>query len=368
MEKQHQRVLALDAFRGLTVAAMILVNNPGSWGHIYSPLEHAPWNGCTPTDLVFPFFLFIVGVSMWFSFIKYNHKLSADSSKKIIKRMVIIFLIGLLLHAFPFYNLHPEKMRIMGVLQRIALAFGFGAFICLGIKETYHKYIGAFILLGYWIALTLWGGSDPYNIETNLVRSVDIAVLGINHLWTGAGLPFDPEGLLSTLPAIVTVMLGYHTGKLIERNKMEQALNLLFVRGLLCILAGMIWNMAMPINKALWTSSYVLYTAGIAMCVLAVALWLIDVKGRKKLISPFVAYGSNALFVFAAAGLLVKTLSLIPIAVDEKRLSLTGYFYQKIYELIGNAELSSLLYALTWVIFLWVIAHVLYKKHIFIKI
>jgi predicted acyltransferase len=368
MEKQQQRVIALDAFRGLTVATMILVNNPGSWGHIYPPLEHASWNGCTPTDLVFPFFLFIVGVSMWFSFKRYDHKLSADSSKKILKRTALIFLVGLLLKAFPFYNMHLETFRIMGVLQRIALAFGVGAFILLGINEKWHKYIGAFILLGYWFALTQWGGIDPYNIATNLVRDIDIAIMGVNHLWSGDGLPFDPEGLFSTFPAIVTVMLGYHTGKIIERNKMEQALNILFVRGLLFILAGMIWNMAMPINKALWTSSYVLYAGGLAMCVLSVALWVIDVKGKKKYITPLLVYGSNALFAFVAAGVFVKTLTVIKIWDGEKSMSVTGWCYKYIYEPIGSAEFSSFLYALTWVILLWLLSHILYKKKIFVKI
>jgi predicted acyltransferase len=368
MENKQQRVLALDAFRGLTVAAMILVNNPGSWGHIYPPLEHASWNGCTPTDLVFPFFLFIVGVSMWFSFKRYDHKLSLDSSKKILKRTALIFLVGLLLKAYPFYNMNIETIRIMGVLQRIALAFGLGAFICLGINEKWHKYIGAFILLGYWFAMTQWGGSDPYNIATNFAREIDIAILGVNHLWTGDGLPFDPEGLFSTLPAIVTVMLGYHMGKIIERNKREQALNMLFVRGLLLIIAGMIWNNWMPINKALWTSSYVLYTAGLATCVLSVALWVIDVKGKKKYITPLVVYGSNALFVFVAAGVFVKTLALIKITDGDKSVGLGNYLYTRIYEPIGNAEFSSLLYALSWVLLLWLLAHILYKKNIFIKL
>lgn len=368
MERQTQRIIALDAFRGLTVAAMILVNNPGSWGSIFPPLEHAEWNGCTPTDLVFPFFLFIVGVSMWFSFKRYDHRLTSQSAYKIAKRAFLIFLIGILLTAFPFYNAHPEKMRILGVLQRIGLAFGFAAFICIGVKDTYHKFIGAFLLLGYWFALVHWGGDDPYSLTTNLVRKIDLSILGPAHLWKGKDIPFDPEGLLSTIPAIVSVMLGYHSGRLLDKNKGEGGVNLLLVRGLVLIFIGMMWNLVMPINKSLWTSSFVLYTAGLGMCVLGVSIWLIDIKGNKKIVQPFIEFGSNALFVFVASGLLVKSLSRIMILDGGDKVGLSEYIYSHIYMPLDGAEISSVLYAITWVFLMWIVAHILYKKNIFVKI
>jgi len=243
MTQTRERLYALDAFRGLTIATMILVNTPGSWAHIYPPLAHADWHGCTPTDLVFPFFLFIVGVAMWFSFSKYDHHINTPAIIKVLKRTFLIFLIGLLLTAFPFYNKDYSHLRILGVFQRIALAYGGAGLIVLILKEQHLKYVNAVLLLGYWWALWHFGGGDPYGLETNLVRRIDLAILGPNHVWHGKGLPFDPEGLLSTLPAIVTVTLGYFTGKLITTSESRMILvGKMFFIGTAMVLVGLLWD------------------------------------------------------------------------------------------------------------------------------
>jgi predicted acyltransferase len=214
-----QRYLALDVFRGMTIATMILVNNPGSWSHIYAPLRHSEWHGCTPTDLVFPFFLFIVGVSMFFSFAKYGSTLNSKSLFKVVKRTALIFVIGLFLNSFPQWQADYSKLRIMGVLQRIALAYGIGSVIVLSLNKRWLPYIALLILFVYWGILYFFGGSDPYSLTGNIAPEFDSLVLGKAHLYSGFGLPFDPEGLLSTIPAIATVIIGFLAGDLISRTE-----------------------------------------------------------------------------------------------------------------------------------------------------
>jgi len=197
-----KRLLSLDIYRGITIVFMIIVNTPGSWQYVYAPLRHSEWHGCTPTDLVFPSFLFIVGVSMWFSMKKYGHTLNTRSVFKILYRTLIIFAAGFLLIWFPFVGKQLSGIRIMGVLQRIALAYGLGALLCLIVKKKYLWIVSAVILLGYWALLYFAGGSEPYSLEGNAVLKFDLLVLGKEHLYGGFGIPFDPEGLLSTIPAV----------------------------------------------------------------------------------------------------------------------------------------------------------------------
>ena len=278
----ERRLLALDAFRGATIAGMILVNMPGSWGHIYAPLRHAAWHGATPTDLIFPFFLFVVGTSMWFSFRKFDHRLSPPLARKIVRRVALIFLVGLFLSAYPFVGRDlPGDLRIMGVLQRIALAYGLAAFLVLLLSPRNVVAASAAILLGYWALLLAVGGAEPYALESNVVRRVDLAIFGEAHVWHGFGIPFDPEGLLSTLPAVVTVVMGYIAGRWItESPRREDAILRMLLTGTLLILAGVAWNPLFPINKPLWTGSYVLYTGGIAFVALA---WFILGDRRERL-------------------------------------------------------------------------------------
>ncbi|WP_457652626.1 acyltransferase family protein [Rhodocaloribacter sp.] len=366
-----RRFVALDAFRGLTIAGMILVNTPGSWSYVYAPLRHSEWHGATPTDLVFPFFLFIVGVAMWFSFAKYDHRPTPAALRKTARRVVIIFAIGMLvLNGFPYVRDY-STLRIMGVLQRIALAYGLGALLCLYLKPRQLVVAAAGILVGYWLLLWGFGGADPYGLETNLPRRVDLFVFGENHVYKGFGVPFDPEGLLSTLPAAVTVVLGYLTGRLIRSEaRLEDAVLKMLLAGTALIFGGMVWDLAFPINKPLWTSSYVLYTGGIAMVCLAWFVWLIDVKGYKAWTQPLRVYGMNPLFVYVLSIFWVLVLIYwvrIPTGGGETT-SGYGWLYRNVFAALAGPMNGSLLFALAHVVFFWFVAWVLYRKRIFIKI
>lgn len=368
--KTIQRYLALDVLRGMTVALMILVNNPGSWAHIYSPLEHAKWNGCTPTDLVFPFFLFVVGVSMFFSFSKYGNTLNKESLLKIGKRTLLIFAIGLFLNSFPQWSADFSKLRILGVLQRIALAYGIGAVIVLASPRKYLPYIGGAILLLYWGLLYTLGGPDPFSLEGNAVANIDKAIFGESHIYKGFGIPFDPEGLFSTIPAIVTVIIGYIIGSVVKDTEKKQVPKQLIVFGAAGIIAGLIWALAFPINKPIWTSSYVLYTAGWACLVLALLIWVIDLKGYSKWTSFFVVFGMNPLFIFALSGLWARILGrMIKITgPDGELMSGSTWLYKQVFLPLAGELNGSLLYAISHVVVFWLIGYVLYKKKIFIKV
>jgi predicted acyltransferase len=356
----------------MTIALMIIVNNPGSWSYVYPPLKHASWNGCTPTDLVFPFFLFIVGMSMWLSFKKYRagtHVLSTTAVQKILKRVSIIFLLGLFLNMFPFINF--ENARIFGVLQRIALAYGLAATFSIFFNLRNLKLIFAVLLLGYWLLLLLGGSGNAFGLEDNLVRTVDLYVLGENHMYHGYGIPFDPEGLLSTIPAVGTVLMGYFGGNLIDSSKNKVVLiKKLTLVGIIAVTLGLIWGIWFPINKPIWTSSYVLYTGGIALVFMAFLTWLIDYKGIKKWATPFIHFGTNPLFIYVFAGVYISTiLSLIQLKNSEgDELSGYAYLYQEVFvPLAGNMN-GSLLFAIAHIVFFWSITYILYRRKIFIKI
>jgi predicted acyltransferase len=364
-----QRYLALDVLRGMTVALMILVNNPGSWAHIYAPLEHAAWQGCTPTDLVFPFFLFVVGASMFFSFSKYGNRLNRESLIKIGKRTLLIFAIGLFLNSFPQWSADFSKLRIMGVLQRIALAYGFSALIVLAASRKYLPYLVGLILLLYWGLIVLFGGADPYSLQGNPTIPFDTAILGVNHLYKGFGIPFDPEGLFSTLPAIVTVMIGYLIGAHVKETPKIKIPARLLILGIIAVVAGWIWGLFFPISKPIWSSSYVLYTAGWAAMLLALLIWLIDVKGYSGWTPFFVVFGMNPLFIFAFSGLWARTMGrLIHVTLaDGKVISGSTWLYNQFVPFAGELN-GSLLFAITHVILFWMLGYVLYKKKIFIKV
>ncbi|MBK5280128.1 MAG: DUF5009 domain-containing protein [Bacteroidia bacterium] len=369
--EQSQRLYSLDVFRGITVAAMILVNNPGSWNTVYPPLLHAHWNGCTPTDLIFPFFLFIVGVSIHFA---YKEKLIEGLTQKIllkiVKRTLIIFLLGIFLSLFPKFDF--VVVRIPGVLQRISLVFLSCSLIYFSANWLAQIRIAITLLVGYFILMTFVPipGFGPANLEpeTNLGAWFDRLLLD-GHLWAQSKT-WDPEGLLSTVPAIATGILGMLTGKLFSTIKdPAQKTTWLFFTGSLLILSGLAWSLVFPINKSLWTSSYVLYSAGIAMQFLAGFYWLIDVQGYKKWFAPFIYYGMNAIFVFVASGLLAKTLIRIKITLEEgKEISLWAYLYQTLYASWLRPYNASLFFALTLLIFFFVILWWMYKRKIFIKV
>ena len=368
-----KRLVALDAFRGLTIAGMILVNTPGSWEYVYPPLRHAAWHGCTPTDLVFPFFLYIVGVAMFFSSEKYGRHLSESVFFKVGKRALLIFFLGFLLNIFPFFPFEPGGWRIMGVLQRIAVAFFIGALLCYTVERRKLPLVALVILLGYW-ALMYFGGADgaQYALEGNLARRVDVAIFGEGHVYHGFGIPFDPEGLVSSIPAVATVIIGFVVGSYIDfvrKNSTTKSVDFLPLIGIGLLLLGILWGRFFPINKPLWTSSYVLYTAGIGTLLLSFFLWLIDIKGKRKWANPLVVFGMNPLFIYILSVVLVKVLISI-VRFDEQAEYANGYqwLYQKVFVPIAGNLNGSLLFALAVVFVCWFVAWVLYQRRIFIKV
>ena len=366
----NNRLLSLDVFRGITVAGMILVNNPGSWSDIYPPLRHAEWNGCTPTDLIFPFFLFIVGVSIHYS---YKDKLEEGLSKKvffkILKRAAIIFLLGFFLAFFPKFNF--ETVRIPGVLQRISVVFLFASMLYLKTNWLTQVRVAVVLLLAYYLMMTLIPvpGVGPPSLEpeTNLGAWLDRLLLD-GHLWVQSKT-WDPEGVLSTVPAIATAILGMLTGRLLSSDESpSDKIVWLFFSGSLLIVAGLGWGLFFPINKSLWTSSYVLYTGGIAMQFLACCYWIIDVRGYTKWSMPFVYYGMNALFVFVVSGLLVKILARVKVSDGDETIPVLRYAYKYFYSTWLSPVNASLLYALTLVFIFFIILRWMYKKKWLVKI
>jgi predicted acyltransferase len=359
-----QRFQALDVMRGLTLALMILVNTPGSWSFVYSPLLHADWHGITPTDYVFPFFMFIVGSSMYFAMRGLSQLTPVAQTKKILRRSALMFLIGVLLAAYPF-TASLETWRIMGVLQRIAIAYAFAAFIILYFGFVGRVIISAILLLGYWALLNL--SADPYSLEHNLVRQFDMAVLGANHLWQGKGIAFDPEGILSTLPSIVNVIIGFEATRVLlaSENKAKALLQLL-IAALLLIAVAIVWSWVFPINKSLWTSPFVLLTCGAAILLLLLLVKL-EQSAAAPVVKPvyhfFEIIGKNPLFIYVLSGLLAVTLYLIPVGSGSAYTALYAAFCS-----FSDPYLASLLFALLMVAILWGVAWVLHKRNIIISI
>lgn len=370
MATGSKRLISLDIFRGMTIAFMIIVNTPGSWKYVYPPLSHAEWNGCTPTDLVFPFFLFIVGVSTFFSLKKYGNELNGSSVLRIFRRTVMIFAVGLLLAIFPYFTRDYSSLRILGVLQRIALAYGIGAFICLSVRDEWLWAVTAFLLLLYWALLAFFGGADPYSLTGNFALKTDLAILGKNHLYKGFGIPFDPEGLLSTIPAICTVIIGYLIGGLIARGSASGKTVLkLLILGAGTTGLGYLWGMIFPINKALWTSSYVLYTAGIAMIILALIFLVADVLKFSKWGIFFVVFGTNAIFTFAVTAVWTKLmLFVIKMPAAGGKISFYTWFYEKVCAPVAGNFNGSLMFAVIQMLLLWGVALILYRKKIMIRL
>ena len=392
-----QRYYSLDVFRGATVALMILVNNPGSWGHIYAPLEHAAWHGCTPTDLVFPFFLFAVGNAMSFVMPTFEKEGNAFFLKKVIKRTLLIFIIGLFLNWSPFVLYNPDGhlvmkgwewitktntivgIRVMGVLQRIALSYFFASCIVYYFKTKGAFVVSGIILLVYWfMGVALGNATDPYSLQGFFGTNVDINLFGQAHVYHGEGVAFDPEGLISTTAAIVQVVFGYFVGQYIQqKGKTYEMLSNLFVAGIVLLLAGYCWDMVYPINKKIWTSSYTIYTTGLAIITITTLIYLIEFKEVKGAWSKFFdVFGKNPLFIFVLSGFLPRLLGLIritnsidPITNKPVYVSPFGWFYEHICKNIAtDLRVGSLFYALCMIAFYWSIVYVLDKKKIYIKV
>lgn len=401
-----QRYYSLDVFRGATVALMIMVNNPGTWSSMFAPLKHAPWHGCTPTDLVFPFFLFAVGNAMSFVIPRMQEAGADVFWKKVIKRTVLIFLIGLGLNWFPFVqwsdgalqfrdwvsSVDPNKgVRILGVLQRIAIAYFFASILAYYFKPRTLIYISATVLFGYWGLCAFLGTGDPYSLDGWFGTAYDKQLLGVAHIYKGEGVPFDPEGLLSTAPAVIQVVFGYLAGTFIKEQgqvdwlwrKVPQStephfklLSGLLVTGFILVVLAWIWSLGFPINKKIWTSSYVLYTTGLGIMTIGGMIWYIEVQGVKnKLTQFFDVFGKNPLFIFVMSGLLPKATALIRIpngvSADGKELFTTpfAWFYKNVCAQIpGPTELGSFVYSLCFLVIMWGICYWLDQKKIYVKV
>ncbi len=435
-----QRYYSLDVFRGATVALMILVNNPGSWTYSYSPLKHAPWHGLTPTDLVFPFFLFAVGNAMAFVMPRLQAAGDATFWRKILKRTLLIFFIGLFLNWWPFARWQDDELlvngwtwinssgavsgvRILGVLQRIALCYFFASIIVYYLKARGAFLAGLILLLLYWLYCVWANPADPYSLAGWAGTDIDKNILGEAHMYRGEGIAFDPEGLMSTIPAIVQVIFGYLVGDYIlkkgrgtddswqvtgdrreltvdsrqitddsqqeTRNEIEQTrkekretvqlyqiLTGLFIAAMAFLFAGYAWGLSFPINKKIWTSSYVVLTTGMAIAILATLIYAVEEKKLRGWWTRFFdVFGKNALFVFALSAFLPKGLRLIriPNGINEKGvaqyISPWNGLYEKVYKFVpGAPEIGSLLFALTVILFMWAICYWMDKKRIYIKV
>jgi predicted acyltransferase len=332
------RIQALDSFRGATVAAMLLVNNPGSWSSIWWPLGHAEWHGCTPTDLIFPFFLFIVGITT---------ELSRKEPKGILRRGLLIIFFGLLVNAFPFFKL--ETLRYMGVLQRIGIVYILAALIAWRASRRAIVIITVVILFGYWLVLERGPLEPPH---ATIAAEVDRALIPTAHLWKQSKT-WDPEGPLSTIPAVATALVGVLAAKAVR----EKRIAALAIAGVAGIAVGWWWGMFFPLNKSLWTSSYVVYTAGWAS--VALALWMFQMPAR-----PFVVFGVNPLVAFVGSGMMARLLGIIKIG----GVSLQQLSYRTLYKPFFEPHVASFLWALTFVGIWWAILALLYRRNMVLKV
>jgi len=391
----RERLISLDVFRGITVAGMLLVNNPGTWSAIYPPLQHATWHGWTPTDLIFPFFLFIVGITTHLSLSARRERGDPDSVlvKQIIRRGVIIYILGFLMAWFPFYQygtiegladptwwdrfvIRLQNVRIMGVLARIGIVYIFAALLTLRTSLKQQVVILAALLYGYWFAMTLIPipGKDIGALmlgapgET-LQAYVDRAVLGTNHIWSGSRT-YDPEGILSTIPAIGTAILGVMAGRWIkEPRPLIERIAGLFAAGCLAMVVGLMWNWSFPINKNLWTSSYVLFTAGMGCATLATIMWLIEEHNIRWWTKPFVIYGVNPIVAFVGSGVLARILyTLWKVDYNGTPTSMEAVIYKSVFEPFLEPKNASLAMAFATVAFWFLVLAVLYRRKIFLKV
>lgn len=371
---QQSRSIALDVFRGLTVCFMIIVNTSGNGDTTYWPLKHADWNGFTPTDLVFPSFLFAVGNALSFARRKWDAMSNSEVLFKILKRTGLIFLIGFLMYWFPFFKIDAQSQwsfapfsdtRIMGVLQRIALCYGLAALMVyyLGTKKTI--WLGIFTLPLYWFLFVFFGtDADAFSKTGNAVLRLDTWLFGIPHLYKGEGFPFDPEGVLSTIPALFNVIAGYVVGVFLQKYAQnKKVLSYLFATGIAFVLVAVLWNQVMPINKKLWTSSFALLTVGYDLMIITVIVFFVDLLKFTKGTGFFLVAGKNPLFIYLMSELGVVVLFMIKVGNE----SLFRWLYLNIFALAGD-YFGAFLFAVWWMLTCWFVGFLLDKKKIYIKI
>lgn len=364
------RFQAIDVLRGITVTLMIIVNSPGNHETTFAPLLHADWHGFTPTDWVFPTFLFVVGNAMCFSLTGSLASVPRSYFFKIAKRTTIIFLLGFLMYWFPFVQQVNEQWlakplaetRIFGVLQRIALCYFFAAVLIYFIKEKGLLIFSAIALVGYWLLLLFFG---DLTLQGNAVLKLDTWLFGLKHLYMGEGLPFDPEGLLSTLPAIVNVAGGYWVGKYIkEKGVTYETIAKLLMAGVLLAGMGLVWDWGFPINKKLWTSSFVLYTVGLDVIVLSLFLYVIELKKINRWTYFFEVFGKNTLFIYLLSEVGLSILWMIHVGSKP----LYDFLFADMLAPWAGNYMGSFLFALFWMLICWCVGYVLDKKQIYIKV
>ena len=372
------RFLSLDVFRGLTVCFMIVVNTPGSGATAFSPLLHANWHGFTPTDLVFPSFLFAVGNAMSFAMRKYNAMGTGAVLGKIAKRTALIFLLGYLMYWFPFFRLSETgevvgapigETRIWGVLQRIGVCYGLASLLVYFFSKRTVIALSVVFLVGYWLLLLGWGDpGDPLSLAGNAVLKLDLFLFGPAHLYTGNGIPFDPEGLLSTLPAIVNVVIGYYAGRYVQQaGKNYESIAKLLLTGGVLILLALAWDMVFPINKKLWTSSFVLITTGLDLAILASLIYVIEIRDWQRANWPrfFVIPGKNPLFIYLLSELLVISLYMIPVGGGQSAFEWLGVH---IFQALVPGAMGSLLFALAFMFLCWSAGWWLDRRGIYVRV
>ncbi|WP_423148646.1 acyltransferase family protein [Rubrolithibacter danxiaensis] len=377
MDNSNARFLSLDVFRGMTICFMIIVNTPGAGAVPFAPLEHAAWHGFTPTDLVFPSFLFAVGNAMSFSMKKYKAIGDAAVLSKIFKRTILIFLLGYLSYWFPFFRIHEghitlapiSETRIMGVLQRIALCYCFASLMIHYLSTKTVYVVSALLLVGYWVILLAFGNPvDPLSMLGNAGTYLDKFVLGDSHLYHGEGVAFDPEGILSTLPAIVNVIIGYYAGKFIqEKGKGYETTTKLMLAGFVLIFLAICWNSVFPINKKLWSSSFVLLTTGLDLVIISALIYLLEIKfwNPANWSRFFVVFGKNPLFIYLLSEILVVVAYMITVAPHTGLFKWLGI---NVFQTIAPGPLGSLLFALFYMLLCWSIGWILDRKKIYVRV
>ncbi len=365
------RLLSVDALRGLTVAAMVLVNNPGTWRAVYAPLDHAEWHGWTPTDMVFPFFLFIVGVAIPLALGSRLEQGGHGLRRRVLWRSLVIFALGLLLHALPFFNL--ATLRIPGVLQRIAVCYLLAALLFAFTRGSRGGRVQALtagaLLVGYWLVMTRVPvpgyGAGILTPEGNLAGYVDRLLLG-PHIWQVSRV-YDPEGILSTLPALATTLLGVLAGHWLRGGRPAgRVVGGLAVGGLAAAALGQLWGVWFPVNKALWTSSYALLMSGLASLALAVCHWLTEVRGWRGWARPFAILGVNALALFFLSSLMARLLLLIRVGPDSQRLQ--AWLFDHLFAPWASPVNASLAYAVTYVLLWWGLMWVLHRSGLRLRV
>ena len=370
----NQRFLALDVFRGMTICLMIIVNTPGDSLTTFAPFLHAHWHGFTPTDLVFPSFLFAVGNAMSFVMKKWDTKTTLEVLSKIGKRTLIIFLLGYLMYWFPFvsvsdghWSLSPvSQTRILGVLQRIALCYCLASLMLYFLKPKLSFIISVGILLLYW-AICFWYGDpyDPLSLQGNAGLRFDLWLMGEAHLYHGEGVAFDPEGWVSTLPAVVNVVAGCLAGNFIQKNgKSYEVISRLVLTGFALLVIAYFWNFLFPINKKLWTSSFVLHTVALDCMLLGAIMYIVDIQKKIRWTGFFEVFGKNPLFIYLLSELLVTVLYMIPV---QPGISLYAWIYQNIFSRAGDYW-GSLLFSISYMLLCWSVGYWLDKRKIYVRV